>query len=393
MNPYNPNQHPFEINDNWMGSPNERLEGFPWRCGIKRETNGINIFGEVFFHTMDNTGEKIAIFVMDTQGFFDSQSIQTEDLRIFALGTLISSIQILNLKNKISGNFIKFLQLAIDFTKLLSNGISEFNVNPLQNSSIFIRDWENYCEHEYGFNGGKNYLNEVMILDSLQNQELRSDMECCLLPHPGKKVIGNSEYNGNWSQMDEDFKNEIKKAIESILMPDCLTKINMLMSCEAAKSYIMNVLINGISIFFKSDMDILIKKCTKHCRRKLSSLNGMNFMEVSTMYKEIKMEGLMIFDNEKKFGNKEEVKDYRDLLDESLDKTLKEYNAMHSKKCKEFNKKRKDHQIEIDLEKKILEIYNEGEENSLTQTDYRIDSIQNYGHFLDEPISARGKRK
>ena len=80
-----------------MGDPNEPLAGFSWRSGTKRDTTGIILWSDIFLHTLENTGEEIAIVIMDTQGLFDNETSPADNSRIFALGTLISSIQLLNL--------------------------------------------------------------------------------------------------------------------------------------------------------------------------------------------------------------------------------------------------------------------------------------------------------
>lgn len=80
-----------------MGDENEPLKGFSWRPGSRRDTTGIILWSDVFLHTVPTTGEKIAIIIMDTQGLFDNQTSPAGNARIFSLGTLISSMQMLNL--------------------------------------------------------------------------------------------------------------------------------------------------------------------------------------------------------------------------------------------------------------------------------------------------------
>lgn len=57
--------------------------------------------------------EKLAIILMDTQGLFDTKTSPTDNSRIFALGTLISSVQIFNLNNLIQENQLEYLQVNI----------------------------------------------------------------------------------------------------------------------------------------------------------------------------------------------------------------------------------------------------------------------------------------
>ncbi|XP_070501442.1 atlastin-like [Chironomus tepperi] len=231
-NRWEPTRDCFRVDDDWMGSPDEPLTGFSWRSGTKPETIGINIWSDVFLHTMDRTGEKIAILVMDTQGLFDNQSTPTDNSRIFALGTLISSIQVLNLKNQVQEDHLQYLQFANELAQFTLKKKMKMEGKPFQNVTFLIRDWENNEEFHYGTAGGHEYIKDVLTIKPDQSQELKAvrssildsfeQVNCCLLPHPGKKAIGNPKYNGNWSGMDEDFKNHLKKLIGHLLHPDKL---------------------------------------------------------------------------------------------------------------------------------------------------------------------------
>lgn len=97
----------------WVGSKDEPLSGFSWKSGVERNTTGIVIWNDIFFHTVDVTGEKLAIVVMDTQGLFDNETTPMENSRIFALSTLISSIQVLNLSNLIQEDQLQYLQVEL----------------------------------------------------------------------------------------------------------------------------------------------------------------------------------------------------------------------------------------------------------------------------------------
>lgn len=82
----------------WVGDYNEPLTGFSWRGGSERETTGIQIWSEVFLiNKLD--GKKVAVLLMDTQGTFDSQSTLRDSATVFALSTMISSIQVWNNTN------------------------------------------------------------------------------------------------------------------------------------------------------------------------------------------------------------------------------------------------------------------------------------------------------
>lgn len=123
-----------------MGDRNEPLKGFSWRDGLYRDTTGIVIWDDVFLHTNDD-GEKLAILVMDTHGLFDNETTPMNNSRIFALGTLLSSVQVFNIANVIQEDQLQYLQYAIEFANF------SFNKNETNKEKIFqrliflLRDW------------------------------------------------------------------------------------------------------------------------------------------------------------------------------------------------------------------------------------------------------------
>jgi atlastin len=126
-----------------MGGAEDPLNGFSWRGGTKRDTTGIILWSDIFLHTLENTGEKIAIVIMDTQGLFDNETSPADNSRIFALGTLISSIQVLNLVGIIQEDQLQYLQFATEFARFASADSQGASGKPFQNLLFLIRDWSN----------------------------------------------------------------------------------------------------------------------------------------------------------------------------------------------------------------------------------------------------------
>lgn len=124
-----------------MGEKDEPLRGFSWRPGATRDTTGIIIWSDVFLHKHEMTGEEIAIIVMDTQGLFDNLTTATGNSRIFALGTLISSIQVLNLSGVVQEDQLQYLQFATEFAKFAAADKNGSNAKPFQNLMFLNRDW------------------------------------------------------------------------------------------------------------------------------------------------------------------------------------------------------------------------------------------------------------
>jgi len=104
----------LENQSKWMGPSDEPLTGFSWKSGSTRDTNGVVIWSDIFLHEMEVNGkmEKIAILLMDTQGLFDTKTSPADNSRIFALGTLLSSMQIFNLNDVIQEDQLEYLQVS-----------------------------------------------------------------------------------------------------------------------------------------------------------------------------------------------------------------------------------------------------------------------------------------
>jgi atlastin len=169
------------------------------------------LWSDVFLYD-DPNGDKIAIYLMDTQGLFDHKSSSTDNSRIFSLSTMISSIQILNLLNIIQENQLQYLQFATEYARYAS---ADEEKSPFQNLMILIRDWNSPEEYKYGLRGGNAYLNSFLEIHDFQTRELQSvrrylrssfeKIDCFLMPHPGRAVARDSTYDGRWSEIDEDF--------------------------------------------------------------------------------------------------------------------------------------------------------------------------------------------
>ena len=99
------------------------------------------MWNDIFLHTIETNGEKIAIVVMDTQGLFDNETSPMDNSRIFALGTLISSIQVLNLSGVVQEDQLQYLQFATEFAKFAADDSHGTAGKPFQNLLFLIRDW------------------------------------------------------------------------------------------------------------------------------------------------------------------------------------------------------------------------------------------------------------
>jgi len=68
------------------------------------------MWSDVFIYDTEE-GDNLAIILIDTQGLFDQKTSPSVNSKMFALSTLISSIQIYNLHNVIQEDQLQYLQV------------------------------------------------------------------------------------------------------------------------------------------------------------------------------------------------------------------------------------------------------------------------------------------
>ncbi|XP_073338668.1 atlastin-2-like isoform X1 [Pagrus major] len=216
--------------ESWMGGDDEPLTGFTWRGGCERETTGIQIWSDVFVVDKPD-GSKVAVLLVDTQGAFDSQSTIKDCATVFALSTMTSSVQVYNLSQNIQEDDLQHLQLFTEYGRL---AMEEIYLKPFQSLMFLIRDWSYPYEHNYGLEGGNNFLDKRLQVKQNQHEELQnvrkhihscfSNIGCFLLPHPGLKVATNPYFDGRLKDIDGDFKRELARLVPLLLAPERLVE-------------------------------------------------------------------------------------------------------------------------------------------------------------------------
>ena len=221
------------INDakNWMGGAGIPLTGFSWKIGKKGDTAGIVVWSDVFLAT-NKDGEKVAIILMDNQGLSETGTTPADNKRIFSFGNLISSVLIFNIMRLIEESHLDLLQSAIYSARSAhKNNQNLSKTKPFQKLFFLIRDWCCPSDNSFGFEGGNSYIMEQLEINDDQliaQKSIREyifssfeDVSCCLLPEPGKSVK-DASFDGSWSMMETDFKEELKILIETLLHPNKL---------------------------------------------------------------------------------------------------------------------------------------------------------------------------
>ncbi|XP_055848492.1 atlastin isoform X1 [Episyrphus balteatus] len=212
----------------WLGDENEPLSGFSWRGGSERDTTGILMWSEIFLHDYPS-GEKVAIILLDTQGAFDSQSTVRDCATVFALSTMVSSVQIYNLSQNIQEDDLQHLQLFTEYGRL---ALADSGKKPFQRLQFLVRDWSFPYEAEYGPEGGEKILTRRLELSDKQHPELQSlrrhikscftEIACFLMPHPGLTVATNPNFDGRLKDITPEFKQSLRNLVPMLLAPDNL---------------------------------------------------------------------------------------------------------------------------------------------------------------------------
>ncbi|KAK1152930.1 RING finger protein 112-like [Acipenser oxyrinchus oxyrinchus] len=195
--------------DSWMREDEEVLNGFEWRTGDDSITKGIWIWSKPFFMKL-NEGERIAVFLVDTEGSADAKQNKEVGLKLSALSALFSSYLIFNISSRINSTDLEDLEM---FCLIAENG--ETGLKPFQRLLFLIRDW--YLP-PVGFEGGMTHLGKVATECPLQNVKdilQKKEAECFLMPHPGKKLPASNE--GGLKDMDDDFKECLKQFINYLV--------------------------------------------------------------------------------------------------------------------------------------------------------------------------------
>ncbi|KAL7017430.1 hypothetical protein ACKWTF_010375 [Chironomus riparius] len=339
-----------EAND-WIGDPNEPLKGFGWKSSTQRETTGILFWSDIFLHETSN-GDKIAIYLVDTQGLFDHYSSPTDNIRIFSLSALMSSVQIMNMFNNLQESDLDFLQFATEVA--LFTAVDDESIKPFQKLFYIIRDWSTPDEYDYGHEGGNQFIKSFLTIRDFHSEELKKvrqyvqksfdSIEGFLMPHPGKIVARNSSYDGRWGLIDEDFVDVMKELVPLLLAPKNL--VVKTVNGVTVKAFELAVHMKQYIDLFKSEslpeaktiydstldsqFNILMSKSVEIYVQSIQLFQNNITVEdeIESLHNLSMAITLRYFDDEKKFGNEQEILSFRNQLIHKLKKAYDEWKPI-----------------------------------------------------------------
>lgn len=220
--------------------------GFPWRGGVNLSTTGILMWSHPFVVRMDDDQE-VAVVLMDTQGAFDSNHTVRESAVVFALSTMISSIQgnstftclsiyyfcnlslVFNLMRNLQEDNLHVLEVFSEYGRL---ALELGPAKPFQKLVFLIRDWSFPYDHAYGFAGGAELLKKMLRIEDNMPEQLQhirqrifecfNELGCFLMPHPGSNVATNQHFLGAPRDYGRDFLQQLKVFVPGLLKPNKL---------------------------------------------------------------------------------------------------------------------------------------------------------------------------
>jgi len=222
---------------------NQHEGSFDWRGGKERNTTGIWMWSDPYFLKRDS-GEEIAVLLVDTQGMFDHETTVGLTAAIFGLSTLLSSYQIYNVDKRIQEDNLQQLALFAEYGRMAFEAeekASAMNAqdktneaedekedanaetksppshHPFQKIEFLVRDWQNFdTEDENDLDSMENemaaYLEHVTADRAASDlKETRKqitscfeEISCFMMTHPGFAVIKN-KYEGDVSSVEPLF--------------------------------------------------------------------------------------------------------------------------------------------------------------------------------------------
>ncbi|XP_055679839.1 atlastin isoform X2 [Lutzomyia longipalpis] len=341
----------------WLGSDSEPLKGFSWRGGSERDTTGILMWSDIFLHDYPN-GLKVAIILLDTQGAFDSQSTVRDCATVFALSTMVSSVQIFNLSQNIQEDDLQHLQLFTEYGRL---ALADSGKTPFQRLQFLVRDWSFPYEAPYGAEGGEMILKRRLEVSDKQHPELQSlrrhikscfsKIACFLMPHPGLTVATNPKFDGRLADITDEFKDSLKELLPQILAPENLV-IKEINGQRVRARELIQYFVSYMNIYKGSELpepksmlvataeannltavaeakDLYVQLMEDVCGGTKPFLSNAH---LDAEHQRIKEKALHQFSAKRKMGGDEFSEKYREKLDNDLEESFGNFRAHNESK-------------------------------------------------------------
>lgn len=213
---------------------------------------------------------------MDTQGSFDNNSSIRDCATIFALSVLLSSVQCYNVMRNIREDDLQFLHLFTEYGKISLDNPTE---KPFQSLLFIVRDWPFKDENNFGWNGGKEVVDDRLQLTDRQTKQMKdlrnqlrssfSDIRGFLMPYPGDTVAEDKNYDGNINCISSKFKEMLLELVPELLSPENLN-IKRINGQKVRAKHLLQYLKSYMTVFNgkelpepKTVFEVSIKNCNE----------------------------------------------------------------------------------------------------------------------------------
>ncbi|KAM8962460.1 RING finger protein 112 [Pelodytes ibericus] len=198
-----------------LGADDESLKGFEWKAGTDSTTKGIWVWGRPFI--LEKDGEKMAVYIVDTEGSLDIEGDRGTSIKLSALSMVLSSYLIFNVNSSLKTTEMDYIEMYLHVSELAGKS---FSLNSLQHLDILVRDWHD--SDNCGREAGRVYIDHVteglrktskhpQVQETLRSPSVTS----FVLPYPGKGITRAGL--GRLSDMDEDFRSQLTDYVSGLL--------------------------------------------------------------------------------------------------------------------------------------------------------------------------------
>ena len=345
--------------------------GFPWKGGMNRYTSGVHLWTDPFI-VKNSLGEEMAIYLMDTQGTFDHKTTVKENMTVFALSTMTSSVLMYNLMHVIREDHLQHLQLFTEYGRL---ALRSSGARPFQKLQFLVRDWHYPHDAPFGSQGGQIVLDKLLNTTEDQPKEVRnlrehivssfSDIDCYLFPYPGPKVAEDPTFKGTQEEMDPRFSQYLTSFVSTTLAPENLEpkKIagKVIKSREMVDYFQKYIeIFNGDEIpepksIFETTAEVTNLHALSEAKEKYienmgevgqnASSQALVEVDLQTKHEESMKESLEMFIEQSKFGGEAFAKHYQEELEKEILEKFHYFKRLNDSKIQNIFYKAKEDYI------------------------------------------------
>jgi atlastin len=207
------------INTILADNSSQPLTGFTWKGGEDATTEGIVIWSEPYI-LKNKDGKEVAILLMDTQGSFNVQDTLKNNVDIFAISTLLSSVQIFNTSEQITDIDLQALEMFTSYSRCYDKEERK----PFQKLVYLIRDFqfEGKIDDGYGLNVGSEHWEKRSNPKAENIKSWFESFDCYVMPNPGNEVRKDSFRGCLHEIKEEKFVKHIQSFAEWMFLPESL---------------------------------------------------------------------------------------------------------------------------------------------------------------------------